>query len=369
MKKLMMMLPLACALATTSVVADQSGLELTVGADRTSWDKDRDIKDSSGWLGAIGYRINDQWGIEAMNVVTSSEDSMSQDDIDTTRYHADVLYHFNANSNVQPYFVAGYGRNWMEAVTVDTWETAFNLGAGVKSYFSDNLILRGEMRALRGSDDGQVDLAMNVALSYLIRTGNGKPAPVKAVGPSDADKDGVADTQDACPKTPIGVAVASNGCPFDTDKDGVPDYLDKCPATEANLKVDETGCAIILREAVEIKLQVLFDNNASAVKTQYYDEIGAVATFMKSYKGSVVEVQGFTDSRGSESYNRNLSQRRADAVRTVLIQQFGVDPSRVSSVGYGEANPIADNETAVGRESNRRVVASIKSQKTSNVVK
>jgi len=372
MKKVLMMLPLALAIgATTYAQADQSGLELTAGWNHTNWDKDRGIKDSTGWLGGLGYRINDSWGIEGFYIENDSTVHSTLDTAETRQLHFDALYHFNTDTNVQPFFLFGAGKNDYKVLGAKDDESTFNLGAGIKFFLTDNFILRGDMRGIRGSENGDIDLGTNVALSYFFGDRGTKPTPVvaAAAAPSDADNDGVVDTKDACPQTPAGVKVDSRGCALDSDKDGVADHKDQCPNTEAGLKVDETGCAISLTEAVAIKLNVTFDNNAAVVKPAFFSEIGAVATFMKSYKDSAVEVQGYTDSRGSDAYNQTLSQKRANAVRDVLVQEYGVAAERVTAKGYGEANPIANNETAEGREANRRVVASVQSQKTTKVKK
>ena len=75
-----------------------------------------------------------------------------------------------------------------------------------------------------------------------------------------------------------------------------------------------------------------------------------------------IKVIGHTDSRGSDAYNQALSERRANAVRDVLVNQHGIDSSRVSSVGYGESRPVADNDSESGRAINRRVEAEVEAQ-------
>ncbi|HKE93562.1 MAG TPA: OmpA family protein, partial [Povalibacter sp.] len=70
---------------------------------------------------------------------------------------------------------------------------------------------------------------------------------------------------------------------------------------------------------------------------------------------SSVSVEGHTDANGSDSANLILSQDRADAVRQYLVSNFGINPEKVSSIGYGEARPVATNETAEGRARNRRI--------------
>ncbi|WP_024330459.1 OmpA family protein [Simiduia agarivorans] len=370
MKKAWLMMPLAMAISATAAADNHPGLELTAGWNQMNWDNHREMKAHSGWMGAIGYRMDSPWGVEFGMIQNNPSMKKTLQEIETTQYYLDGLYHFNTEADIQPFVMAGVGYGHFKTDTASDRDEALNIGVGVKGYLTDNFLLRADTRAIRGIADGDIDYALNLAATYLIGTGSSKPAPVAmAAAPSDADADGVVDTQDACPQTPAGVKVDSRGCALDSDRDGVADYKDQCPNTEAGLKVDAKGCAIELTEAVEIKLHVRFDNNAAVVKPEYKSEIGNVAKFMNSYANTTVEVQGFTDSRGSEAYNQNLSQRRADAVRSVLISEFGIAPERVKAVGYGEANPVADNNTAEGREANRRVVASIESQKTSKVRK
>jgi len=116
-------------------------------------------------------------------------------------------------------------------------------------------------------------------------------------------------------------------------------------------------------QKVSIELHVLFDTAKDVVKPEYKAEIQRVADFMKSYPSSRAEIEGHTDSMGDAAMNMGLSQRRADAVRNYLIQQFGVDAMRLSAKGYGETQPVADNKTVDGRAKNRRVVATLSASK------
>lgn len=117
--------------------------------------------------------------------------------------------------------------------------------------------------------------------------------------------------------------------------------------------------APILEEKVTINLQVLFDNDKSVVKPQYLRDLSTAAEFMQKYSDTTVVIEGHTDSNASDAYNIALSERRAQAVKEVFINQFGISPSRIQAVGYGESRPIASNATAEGRQMNRRVVAVI----------
>ena len=177
---------------------------------------------------------------------------------------------------------------------------------------------------------------------------------------ADSDGDGVNDSRDRCPNTPAGETVDASGCPMDGDGDGVADRQDRCPETPAGARVDEQGCQYIIKETVSVELEVLFDTDTAMVKPQFFAEIKEVADFMTMFPSLKAVIEGHTDSRGSEDYNDRLSQRRADAVQRVLVDEYGINEDRVIAVGYGESKPRADNRGESGWQQNRRVVAVLK---------
>ena len=113
--------------------------------------------------------------------------------------------------------------------------------------------------------------------------------------------------------------------------------------------------------AVTFKADALFDVDSAALKAGAFDEIQRVATVLNQYPQTKIIVAGHTDSTGSESHNLLLSERRANSVKNALAGQ-GVSLSRITTVGFGQATPIADNTTEAGRQLNRRVIITIKSQ-------
>jgi len=113
--------------------------------------------------------------------------------------------------------------------------------------------------------------------------------------------------------------------------------------------------------SVTFKGDVSFDVNSATLKPGALDEIGRVAGVLNQYPQTTLVVAGHTDSTGAEDYNQKLSERRAEAVKTALVGQ-GVAPGRVTPVGYGESRPIATNDTAEGRQMNRRVEIRIQAQ-------
>jgi OOP family OmpA-OmpF porin len=177
--------------------------------------------------------------------------------------------------------------------------------------------------------------------------GTPKGVKVDKVGcPLDSDGDGVPDNLDKCPGTPKGVKVDDVGCPLDSDGDGVADYLDKCPDTPKGAPVNSVGCWIIKG--------INFDYDKSDIKPQYHDQLQTGVRILTDNPTIKVQVQGHTDSKGSDAYNQALSERRAEAVKNYIVAA-GIDASRISSSGVGEAKPIATNETAEGRAQNRRI--------------
>lgn len=176
--------------------------------------------------------------------------------------------------------------------------------------------------------------------------------------PLDTDKDGIYDYCDSCQNT-IPEArnhVDANGCLLDTDKDGVYDYEDLCP-TIAGVK-ENKGCPEIKREIRNLLNKAMsgiqFENGKATIKKSSYKVLDEIAKTFINNPNYMVEVQGHTDNVGKHSYNVDLSERRAQSVRTYLVNK-GVPAERLTAHGYGPDKPIADNKTKAGRAKNRRV--------------
>ncbi|MBK7957954.1 MAG: OmpA family protein [Bacteroidetes bacterium] len=203
-------------------------------------------------------------------------------------------------------------------------------------------------------------------------------------GCPDKDKDGIADKDDACPdvagmvnlkgcpdKDGDGYTDADDDCPEvygkvkgcpDTDGDGIEDSKDNCPK-EAGL-VELKGCPKqVMKEEekkeVEKKIATLaksinFETGKDVIKKESFDELDQVVVFMNQYSGVNFKIEGHTDNVGEDAKNLELSKKRAQAVKDYFISK-GIATSRLSSEGFGSANPKADNKLATGRAINRRV--------------
>ncbi len=202
-------------------------------------------------------------------------------------------------------------------------------------------------------------------------------------GCPDGDGDGIADADDKCPTT-AGLA-KYQGCPIpDTDGDGVNDEDDKCvsvkglaryrgcpiPDTDGDGVNDEDdkcisrqgpasnqGCPEISKAVVDkinfAAKNVFFATGSFKLLPKSFKALDEVANLLKSDESLMIDIDGHTDSQGTEEKNQTLSDNRAASVKTYLVSK-GISEDRLKSTGYGSTKPVADNKTAAGRAKNRR---------------
>ncbi|HVZ33527.1 MAG TPA: OmpA family protein, partial [Polyangiaceae bacterium] len=186
---------------------------------------------------------------------------------------------------------------------------------------------------------------------------------------ADRDGDGIPDIRDKCPEEPEdkdGIQ-DEDGCPeTDADGDGVPDTRDACPLVPGIEQGDpkRDGCPVheppkkLVIEADKGQLKLLepvqFETGTADLKPVSYSLLDEVVNVMLDQPSIRIGVQGHTDNRGSAALNKDLSQRRAQAVVKYLTSK-GIPASRLESQGFGADRPVATNDTAEGRATNRRV--------------
>lgn len=262
--------------------------------------------------------------------------------------------------------------------------TLGNIGIGKHWDIHEDVKLVTEIAAYHDFGEDYNDYSVKVGIA--IPFGKGTPA-----APKDSDNDGVVDSKDQCPMTPAGVRVDANGCSIDDDNDGVLNNVDQCPNTPAGTKVDATGCAIkdsdndgvvdskdmcpdtpagvkvdakgctvFDEETVEITLRVLFDNESAVVKMPKDPEISEFAEFMKQYPSTTAVIEGHTSAPGSEAYNMDLSKRRAANFKEVMVDMYGIEGSRLETIGYGETQLLDKGKNAEAHRVNRRISVTVK---------
>jgi OmpA-OmpF porin, OOP family len=189
----------------------------------------------------------------------------------------------------------------------------------------------------------------------------------------DDDVDGVPDSDDWCMATPAGTRVGANGCadwevpvdcpkrkPAATPAPAAPVAAAPAPAPDAAAIAAAEAAAAAAEIEKVVLAGVSFEMGSSKLRPEAHEPLRVVANAMKAHPSLRVEVEGHTDSIGERDKNQRLSQRRAESVRQFLVAE-GIDATRLTAKGYGEANPVDSNETTEGRAKNRRVAFKVTS--------
>ncbi len=355
----------AVAMASAVASAEENKWYLNAGLGYQFMSEESDLDDAPVIVLSIENKLSDNWGVEGMLTYGTADSSSDNPDRDAEVIFGslNMLRYYGEQNGLSPYAAVGIGQGALEfdgGLDQESYFTQLNAGGGFRYKLQDNLSLRTDARYFYATDTDANDVILSVGVSFAMgqkSSSSMMPAPAPALGPADGDADGVADTVDQCPGTPAGIAVDAKGCALDKDGDGVPNYRDKCPNTPAGRQVDKFGCKFVLKQTESIKLQVNFPSGSAVIPATQRAEVAKVAEFMKKFSGVRTVIEGHSDSTGAASFNKQLSQKRADAVRLMLINEFGIAANRLSAIGYGEERPIADNNTAAGRLANRRVVA------------
>lgn len=308
------------ATTSLSVLAQgQGAVELEAFGKRYFTDSSRGIEDGNLYGGSVGYYLTED---VALALSYGEYHDMNSDDSFGTSGHQDIkgnlasldaIYHFGEPGvGLRPYISTGFAHQNVSNVPTRTGRdhsTFANIGTGLKYYFTENFFAKASLDGMYNLDAQEAEWMAGVGVGMNFGGTTAAPAP-----------------------EPVAEPVA-----------------EVAPAPEPI-------------ETVRVELDVKFDFDKSKVKEESYSDIQNLADFMNQYPQTTTTVEGHTDSVGTDSYNQKLSERRATAVREVLVNQYGVGADRVDSVGYGEARPVADNATEAGRAINRRVEAAVEAQ-------
>ncbi|MDA1369537.1 MAG: OmpA family protein [Proteobacteria bacterium] len=329
------LLTLLCGLLTAPLHGAEGQFYVVPGLQNINFDNSTGLDTEWGPDIGFGYDLSERISLE-FNTFDLDPDNKMNKGVDIDHWRFDILYDLGQSSgNVQPFVVGGLGHFNFAGEN----DTGFDFGAGIKVDLPGNFEWRTAVRTFTyfNRNTGDRDYGIDTGLVYYFG-GTERPRPVETA---------------ATPQP------APAPAPVDSDRDGVPDDRDACPDTPRNYAVDERGCPIPAEEIARVELLVNFDFDRSEVKPEYFSEIERVAAFMSQYPDVIVELEGHTDSVGTDAYNLGLSDRRANAVRQVMIGQFNVQASHISAVGYGESQPVAGNDSSAGRAQNRRVITVI----------
>jgi len=322
------------------------------------------IADYRGHVGITGMYTINPWlntGIQAnygtIGFHVPKNSANSQNGFRASMLHANAQLRLKFNngrwlkedSRVQPYVYVGTGLSHMNARTEDDGQTLTvkgmdwtgNLGAGVTFKITDLIGLNYNFNYAMTNHDkrdnlsvGKNDQFMQHSVGVVFNFGKPKAARNKntdtgsTTNSNDADGDGVTNDKDKCANTPKGTAVDKYGCPI-VDQD-VKDVLDDAL----------TG--------------ILFETGKDVLVPSSLTKLDAVASIMQANPKFKLEIDGHTDNTGNAALNKDLSLKRAEAVKAYLVKK-GVEEGRLTAKGYGDTQPVDTNDTPEGRANNRRV--------------
>ncbi|MGJ3591449.1 OmpA family protein [Stutzerimonas stutzeri] len=313
---------MVAATSLSALAQGQGAVEVEAFGKHYFTDSSRDIKNGELYGAGVSYFLTDDVSLglsygEYHDI--TSEDRVqdgSHKNIKGSLTSLDAAYHFGAPGvGLRPYVSAGVAHQSIGQADRGGRDrsTFANVGTGVKYYFTENFFAKASVDGMYNIDADEAEWMAGVGVGLNF---GGGARQVAAVEP----------TPEPAP-API----------VDTEPEPAP-------------------------EVVRVELDVKFDFDKSRVREESYSDIKNLADFMQQYPQTTTVVEGHTDSVGTDQYNQRLSERRAEAVRNVLVNEYGVQGNRVNSVGYGESRPVADNSTEEGRQINRRVEAEVEAQ-------
>jgi OOP family OmpA-OmpF porin len=273
--------------------------------------------------GRLGYDWTDSFATELVLDYVRAELKNEDKHLDAYFYHLDFLYNLMPHSRVVPYLAVGGGGQTLRFWHNDSTDPIFNAGGGVKFFVADSVALRLDGRYLldfAGNDQTRHNWQYTAGVSFLF--GGHKPA-----------------------------AAAMEAAP--------PPAPEAAPPAEAPVEPAPAAEPTAGHYKYCVTLHGEFDIDKADIRPENREEIAKVGNFMKKYPTTTAVIEGHTDNVGTYNHNMDLSQRRAESVVNYLVENFGIDRSRLVAKGYGFTRPVADNSTDEGRQKNRRIEAVI----------
>ncbi|MCC2607028.1 OmpA family protein [Planctobacterium marinum] len=327
MKKTLMALIISTSI-TPYVAAnndtDQEYWWFGLSGEMYSPDEDRPGALGSGWgFGEeFGYRFNADWAgrieLTGLNADLERERLQTGDPVNDAgmRYGADVLYYLNSRDT---YVFTGLKRE-----TLGDEPNLLNLGLGKHWRINDSWALISEATWYRELGDNHNNLGARLGIAY--KFGHSAPAAKHK----------------------------------DDDQDGVADYRDNCPYSET-AAVNADGCQIAEPEDAinTVTFTAFFEHDSAVVQKQDSEQLKAFAARARFNPKATLRIEGHASRPGTNEYNFDLSKRRAEAIKSLLIEHYGVAADRITVVAYGETDLLSSQKTIFAEKLNRRIEATL----------
>jgi len=339
-----------------------------------------------------GYNFTGHWGAELVFGYVLTESNATNQEVDQYRYGVDALYHFTPERKLVPFIAAGYGGVTSDnrSLSANDRSGVFNYGVGLKYFVADSVALRADVRHLMIPSDSLSNLEYTVGMTFLLGGGKRPVSPmadttaptVTLAIPFNANTDvplhrkirvafseamdsstitsrtvtlrqgttPVSGTVIAPTDTTASFTQASNLLPGTlytaTVTTGVKDLAGNrlastyvwsfttVPAPEATA----AGKTIIIDKFVMLE-DTHFDFDKSTLTKAGETMLKQNIQILKDNPKLKVRIAGYTSAQGTTEYNQGLSERRADTVMTYLINEGGIAPGRLDTIGYGETRP------------------------------
>jgi len=274
----------------------------------------------------LGYDIKKNVGIELLYEQGQTKQKGTGYVTDLYGARLEGLYYFMPDSWFVPYLAVGAGdRTFKIKDSRTNSDFALAYGVGARFFASESFFIRADFRdilAFNTPNGNPVNnLEYTVGIGWLL--GGKKQEPVAEVAPVIVEPPKPAPV---IPPAPVAAPIVVK-----------PEIIEKGRVT----------------------IDVKFKTNKSDIAPKYDGELAKFADVLTKNPDLNVIIDGYTDSVGTAQYNKKLSQRRAESVKKYLVNKFGIDASRLKTVGYGLEKPIASNKTEEGRKKNRRVEAEV----------
>lgn len=344
------------------------------------------LEDGNGVGIEAGWHLSEDWAVRvelAKNYLGRKKSDIRGLDVEDEgiRVGADVLYFLTDD---QWYVFSG-----LKHQEIEGQRTLLDLGFGKHWELSERWQGITEVAAYQDIDESLLDFGLKLGIAYKFGFSNSdaaKAATAAAAGgvaaastsrdelndavsegrASAANEVSAANEAASADAAAAGAAVLAGAAALiDSDNDGIADDMDKCAGTPATDKVGADGCSVLTEQEVSVALNVNFANNSVEVANPNDSQFAEFAAFMKRFGKANAEVEGHSSAGGAASYNQKLSQQRAEAVRTLLIEQYGVDASRLTAKGYGESRLLDTSGTAAAAKRNRRIEVKVSATQVS----
>ena len=303
----------------------------------------RNFSENVGLRFKVGYNhLEGEWTNASLTTITESTNLLTGD--------LDLLYYFAPCATISPYVFAGAGAslrmlNDNPTAYLDVNETAlaFNVGGGVQWTLNSNWKIMAEYAyhnmfnseldgAVIAAENNGTDsyMGLNLGLQYIFGKGNAS----KMCEPCQ------------------GITVASNDM---TDYNKIEDMIIKHIPKEVIKEVVVYKNIVSVSEDRLVLIGVNFAFDKADLLPESYPVLNEAVKLLSDKPEVNVEIEGYCDYIGTEEYNQKLSVERAQTVKVYLVSK-GIAENRLTTIGYGKSNPIADNKTDEGRALNRRIV-------------